>query len=264
VPCDRVDKHLFSACTTIVLGNGGKCSFWCDRWLHGSAPQCIAPLLFQLARRKNLLVKVALEGSKWMKGLERISSVEEMDQFFILWQKIQNVELSNAPDSISWSLTEDGCYSAKSAYEFQFKTRLPLPHLRQVWKVKAEPKIRFHCWLLLQDRLWTADRLHRRGMPAQDLCPLCDQVPESAVHLSILCPFAKEVWQAFSSDHPLAAAIGTSATSIRAWWRRIWKLNRDKTTKVQATAAVYIVWSIWKELGVFSRIHLLSLALLFN
>ncbi|XP_047077517.1 uncharacterized protein LOC124687826 [Lolium rigidum] len=94
VPCDRVDKHLFSACTTIVLGNGDKCSFWYDRWLDGSAPQCIAPLLFQLDRRKNLLVKVALEGSKLMKGLERISSVEEMDQFFILWQKIQTVELS--------------------------------------------------------------------------------------------------------------------------------------------------------------------------
>jgi hypothetical protein len=141
VPCDAMDKHLFSACTKIELGNGEKCRFWSDRWLDGLMPQLIAPLLFPVARRKNLLVKDALTGNRWMRGLQRLSSPEQLDQFFVLWQRVQGITLSEAKDSISWSLTEDGCYSAKSACEFQFKARIPYPHLNKVWKVKAEPKV---------------------------------------------------------------------------------------------------------------------------
>jgi hypothetical protein len=49
VPCDSMDKQLFSACTKIELGNGARCRFWSDRWLQGEAPHAIAPLLFPLA-----------------------------------------------------------------------------------------------------------------------------------------------------------------------------------------------------------------------
>jgi hypothetical protein len=88
VPCDSMDKHLFSACTQIELGNGARCRFWSERWLQGEAPNIIAPLLFPLARRKNLLVKEALSGNRWMKGLNRMCSPEHLDQFFSLWQRI--------------------------------------------------------------------------------------------------------------------------------------------------------------------------------
>jgi hypothetical protein len=81
VPCDLVDKQLFSACTQIELGNGEKCKFWTDRWLDGMAPQHIAPLLFPLARRKNLTVKEAFVECRWMKGLGRMGTSEQLDQF---------------------------------------------------------------------------------------------------------------------------------------------------------------------------------------
>lgn len=62
-----------------------------------------SPVLLGL--EENLLVKETFEGNRWMEGSERVSSVEEMDQFFVLWQKIQSVDLSDTPDSICWSLT---------------------------------------------------------------------------------------------------------------------------------------------------------------
>jgi hypothetical protein len=70
---------------------------------------------------------------------------EQLDQFFSLWLKIQAVSLSDCPDTIRWTLTESGCYSAKSAYDLQFKMRIPLSQLNQAWKIRAEPKIKFHC-----------------------------------------------------------------------------------------------------------------------
>jgi hypothetical protein len=54
IPYDRSDMQLFAACSKITLGNGQNTKFWTDRWLNRSAPEEIAPLVFALARRKNL------------------------------------------------------------------------------------------------------------------------------------------------------------------------------------------------------------------
>jgi hypothetical protein len=51
---------------------------------------------------------------------------------------IQNVQLLVQPDVISWTLTADQSYSAKSAYEAQFFGRLVLPDLQLVWRTKTE------------------------------------------------------------------------------------------------------------------------------
>ena len=65
--------------------------------------------------------------------------------------------------------------------------------LAKVWKLKTEGKIRFFMWLLLQNRIWTADRLNKRGWPHDDACCLCDQTMETAFHLTFEFPFAQEV-----------------------------------------------------------------------
>lgn len=187
----------------------------------GKAPNDVAPSAFRLARRKNLTVKEALVDGRWMKGLQRIASTEEIDQFIHLWEMIQTVQLTTDRDCIKWNLTCDGSYSAKSAYHFQFLTRIPQPRLDQVWRVKAEPKIKFYVWLLLQNRNWTADRLSNRGWPHDDKCALCDQLLETAVHLTLLCPFAKEVWQYFAESQPHMVRIAHSATTINRWWNRL-------------------------------------------
>jgi hypothetical protein len=182
-----------------------------------------------------------------MKGLNRMCSSEQLDQFFSLWQHIQEVVLKETQDMISWTLTNDGQYSATFANEFQFKTRLPRSNLEQVWKIRAEPKVKFHCWLMLQGRIWTADRLQRRGLTNHDMCPLCDQEKETAAHIFVLCPFPREVWHASSTEFTQLATATSSSTSLSAWWDAIWNLNRSKELCCQASAAMYFVWNLWKE-----------------
>lgn len=170
VPCDTIDRQLFAACTTITIGDGSIARFWNEKWLMGQAPKDIAPKMFCLARRKNLTVKDALTEGRWMKGLQRIESPEDIDQFINLWELIQNIQLTAEHDCIKWNLTGDGFYSAKSAYHFQFLTRIPQPRLENVWRAKAEPKVKFYNWLLLQNRNWTSDRLQHRDWPHSDKC----------------------------------------------------------------------------------------------
>lgn len=242
VPCSVSDRCLFAACTTIHIGNGKLARFWTDCWLDGEAPARLAHALFKLAVRKNLSVEEALQNGRWMRGLRRMDNRQDLDLFVLLWGKIQEVQLTDEADTISWSLFADKVYSAKSAYEVQFFGRIKLPDLERVWRVKAEEKVRFFTWLLLQDRLWTADRLQRRGWAHDARCCLCDQVLESANHLFLECPFAKEVWnEMVGSDAALVHTV-TTVSSIPDYWTEL-----SKGSKEQITTTSYTVWNIWNE-----------------
>ncbi|XP_071678628.1 uncharacterized protein [Lolium perenne] len=126
------------AWTTITVGNGEKARFWKDQWLNGQALGQLAPDVFALVRRKGLTVKEAMSNNRWMRGLQRISTQVQLDQFVELWTKIQQVRLYHAEDSIKWNLTVDGVYSAGSGYEAQFHGRCLELNLEYVWKIRAE------------------------------------------------------------------------------------------------------------------------------
>jgi hypothetical protein len=75
---------------------------------------------------------------------------------------------------------------------------------------------KFHPWLALRDRCWTADRLLRRGLPTHTLCPLCKVHDETLDHLSLDCPFANVVWDGINTG--LRAMFPTSAAPLSVWW----------------------------------------------
>jgi hypothetical protein len=52
----------------------------------------------------------------------------------------------------------------------------------------------FVVWLLLQNRIWTADRLMSREWPKQYFYPLCYRNLETTDHLFIECPWSRRIW----------------------------------------------------------------------
>lgn len=214
LPCDDTDNGLFAACTSIQIGNGKDSSFWKDRWLNGQSPQDLAPSLFSLSRRKNLSVCDALTDGRWMRGLHRINSAPDLTSFINLWSELSSIQLSPLPDSISCTVSPSGNYSASSAYSVQFIGRIRKPEIGMIWKIKVEGKIKFFLWLLLLNRLWTADRLAARGWRHHDHCCFCDQVLESAFHLAFSCTFAKQVWLSMRQRSKKAFDVASSAASI--------------------------------------------------
>jgi hypothetical protein len=117
---NEIEKSLFRACTSISLGNGKKVSFWHDRWWHGECPKDIAPSLYKLAWRKNISVAEGLQDRKWTRGLQRITSTDEINQLVDLWHKISEVNLSTEEDGISWRFSTNGMYSSSTAYSAKF------------------------------------------------------------------------------------------------------------------------------------------------
>ena len=123
-----------------------------------------------------------------------MSAAEEMAEFVLLWERVQEVTFSDQADTITWKWSANGLYSSKSAYGIQFVGSYCTFNSKAIRKAKAEGKHRFFGWLLLQQKIQTADILLVKGIPCNPVCCLCDQAPETAAHLCLHCPFAQEVW----------------------------------------------------------------------
>ena len=173
-PCDAQDLELFAACTKVTIGNGATASFWSSNWI-GSAPLGQRyPSLFKVSRRKGRNMAAALVNHRWVHDLHHIASTPMVTDFLLLWREIQGAQINiqaHIPDTIAWRPKPDEGYTARSAYRIQFEGRTRSPIKTLVWKSWAPAKCKFFAWLLLQDRLWCADRLLRRGWPNNYFAP---------------------------------------------------------------------------------------------
>jgi hypothetical protein len=114
-----------------------------------------------------------------------------MVELINLWPRIQYVQLGQQDDVLIWKWTANGVYSAKSAYDVQFRGSFCSFNCTAVWKAKVEGKHRFFAWLLLQKKLLIADKLLIRNWPCNPVCQLCDLVQETTKHISLHCSFAQ-------------------------------------------------------------------------
>jgi hypothetical protein len=163
VSASHSESELFKACTTITIENGRHTKFWLDRWLHGRNPIEIAPALFRLARRKHITVAQALDQGTWLRRLQRIETPVEVSQFIDLWLLLSNMQLTAQPDAIAWKITANGSFSTNSVYNFQFFGSYADHDWTRLWAAKAEGKCKMFCRLILQNRMWTADRIVKHG-----------------------------------------------------------------------------------------------------
>ncbi|XP_071685205.1 uncharacterized protein [Lolium perenne] len=242
---------LFYSATTINLGNGKKTPFWQAPWLQGRKPIDIAPLIFGSSKRKNWKVAQALHNDAWVSkiDLEGTFTIDHMAQFIDLWTLISTIHLDpDVDDDIVWRLTANGHYSAKSAYELQFLGSLLSPMNKLIWKAWAPPKVKFFAWLLYQNRIWTADRLAKRGWPNCGLCPLCKQCTETHDHLFVHCRYTTRLW-GFVKDW-----MGTNAITplqwanhdIHSWWDSMTG-GHVPNRKAMASVALLVSWELWNE-----------------
>ena len=243
---------LFYASTTIAVGDGEKTPFWEAPWLQGQKPRNIAPLIFKISSCKKVCVKKALHNNAWIGNIKMVQdfSMQHLLEFIDLWTKIRRYNLildNSVEDSITWNLTVHGEYWAKSAYKAQFLGATASDLKRVIWKVWAPPKTKYFAWLVLQNRLWTADRLARRGLPNCGPCPLCKRTTETADHLLLHCRYTARIWTALKEwlglyDLDLSP---WSNLTLPQWWRQMTQEGTHR--KAMASLLFLTSWEIWNE-----------------
>ncbi len=136
----------------------------------------------------------------------------------------------------------------KSAYRLQFLGAARFVFNQSIWKAWALPKCKFFSWLVTQNRVWTVDRLEKRGWQNQKICPLCCMVDESALHLLAKCRLTKRIWAEIQRWTGTNLQMGSWETchSIEQWWTLVAE-SPNTPRKPPRTLIILISWEIWCE-----------------
>jgi hypothetical protein len=243
--------ELFYAATTIDIGNGHTSSFWHAPWLDGLKPKDIAPKIFESSTRKNWSVFDAIHSGAWVNKikLDAAFSIDHLSQFIDLWTHLSHVHLhEGVQDDIIWKFMNNGHYSAASAYQMQFLGLVYSPMYKMIWKAWAPPKTKNHAWLALQNKLWTTDRLQKRGWPNCGQCPLCKETMESTNHLFVHCRLTTRIWELLKEWLGIHGIQPRQwgHLSLKEWWSAM-TVGASHFRKALGSLLLLTVWEIWNE-----------------
>jgi hypothetical protein len=86
---------------------------------------------------------------------------------------ISSQTLTDQQDSVSWKWTANGQHTVASAYDCQFLGAMAFFLDTLLWKDLAEQKIKFFAWLVLHERVLTANNMAKKSWPCNPNCSLC-------------------------------------------------------------------------------------------
>jgi hypothetical protein len=118
-PCTLKDHDLFTTSTVFTVGNGENDIFLGSAWLNGMLPKDIALKIYEIASEKKCTVNKALDNELLVSHINTQNglSVEQITQFYKLWEILQGVHIyHDTPYMIAWKFEKkSGIYSAYSA-----------------------------------------------------------------------------------------------------------------------------------------------------
>ena len=119
-----------------------------------------------------------------------------IDHTFMSWEaeeiKWIHVNGFGQDDAYVWLLTPDGEYSVRSAYHMLASGSVMVEQAstssgdqkvwKGIWHIRAPNKIHHFIWRAVKDSLPTKENLHKRHIPLDVTCSLCDEHQETNLH----------------------------------------------------------------------------------
>ena len=139
--------------------------------------------------------------------------------------------LSEADDTFTWKWCANGCFSSRSACMKLFEGTVLLEEASLVWNSFVSMRFKFHAWLSLQKRCWSADRLIRHGLPSHVDCPLCAVEIETLDSLSLQCRFSSAIWFCLISRRGWPVPLPGAHSSLPSWWPAVVASSPASTRK---------------------------------
>ncbi len=210
-PCDDTDKLLFTAATSITVGDGARASFWELAWLQGRRLKNVAPLVYAASKKRparfsgpppqinGYMILTCRGNTSW--------TMELIDLLIEVWSAVQNLHLiEHEEDKITWKLTSHGECTATLAYKAQLLGTTATNFNNLIWKPWAPRKCKIFAGLIIQNRVWTSDKLATGGWPNGSMRPLCRHSQETAILLLAECRYTRRIWGALAewtaNEHP--------------------------------------------------------------
>lgn len=199
------DVDLFAENVKIKVGDGGKTSFWHDRWAGEEGPlKQKFERLFSVSEFKDSKIFELgewIEGSwRWKFTWRRLMFEWETQLFEELNRYLGNFQpMPNLDDKCIWKASLDGMFTVKSAYDLQLTPNQQANKevFKKLWSLKVPSNIQAFSWRVFLDRIQTKANLMRRNIIQPDaacLCAFCSKMEENLSHLLFSCNFSWRVW----------------------------------------------------------------------
>ena len=223
---------------SFALGDGLGTRFWEDTWLGTEPLATQYPLLYNIARRKNVLVAHVLQHNPLNIEFRRPLLGDKWNAWLQLVERLMGIHLTDETDKFVWNLTPNGRFYVKSMYLDCMHGHAPFLH-KYLWKLKVPLKIKIFMWFLHRKVLLTKDNLIKRQWNGCKQCVFC-QSEETVEHLFISCSFTKNIWRLihFTFNIPAPTSIDNLFSN--------WLCGVDKKTKARIRIGICaFVWAIW-------------------
>jgi hypothetical protein len=120
----------------------------------------------------------------------------------LIWLFIVNPYLSSSnvhlqvevDDDIIWKFTNNGQYSAASAYQMQFLSLVHSSIDKMIWKAWTPPKTKITLGLLCKSSFWTAHRLEKRGGQIADYALFVSKPRRWSTTFLLIADFTTRIW----------------------------------------------------------------------
>jgi hypothetical protein len=202
--CDLVP--LYRSVSTVQLGDGAHCAFWHDNWLPSGALAATAPALYSHTTDAHASVAAVLRRGLDSVLVPRLTATGARERAVVLGL-LAAVALSGDADVrvLTRCKTPSGRLRSSELYRLCCFGGVDAPSAAFIWGSRAPSRVKFFAWLLSQARIQTRDTLLRKNIlvPAECGCPLCPATLETAEHLILGCPFARQFWLSTgATPHP--------------------------------------------------------------
>lgn len=108
-------------------------------------------------------------------------------------------------DYLAWEHTKNGIFTVTSAYHLAMEkveegeascsdNQLSRNLWKKIWDFRGSRVVKFFLWKACNDILPTKEKLFKRKVVPDPLCPICMSAPESISHILWTCPSAQDVW----------------------------------------------------------------------
>lgn len=144
-------RALFNVALESAVGDGESTFFWSDRWLDGKTVAELAPSLIKVVSKRAVKGRTVAQGllnRTWVSDITGALTVQLLLEYLLIWDMVDGLVLQpNVPDQHRWKLTQNGCYSSKSAYAAFFEGSTKFGPWRRIRKSWAPLRWKFFMWL---------------------------------------------------------------------------------------------------------------------
>ncbi|XP_057419026.1 uncharacterized protein LOC130713258 [Lotus japonicus] len=226
------------------VGIGSEVSFWTDRWLLSGVilgDVAMAPIAFPDLHRS---VADYFDHSRLQWRVADFQHLIPAHNFAEILAMSPPSDVVGQ-DRIVWGLTSNGLFSSKSAYEARARSDagdVSLPWSR-VWKWDGPFKVSNFLWRTLNNGIWVNNRRWQSHLTEDALCPLCQEEPETTLHLFRDCCRVRPLWQQHVRPSMQASFFECDF--------RPWLLNNLQNDSLQPlSSGIFLnfgllLWSIW-------------------